>query len=79
MTTPVKALKELKEIITGNVDFNKELYLSASHDIHERPEIGNEEFFASARLIKILEDEGFEVERAVAGHETSFVARKKFE
>ncbi|MCM3574253.1 M20 family metallopeptidase [Mesobacillus subterraneus] len=79
MTTPVKALKELKEIITGNVDFNKELYLSASHDIHERPEIGNEEFFASARLIKILEDESFEVERAVAGHETSFVARKKSE
>lgn len=77
MTTPVKALQELKEIITGNVELNKELYLSASHDIHERPEIGNEEFFASARLIKILEDEGFEVEKAVAGHETSFVARKR--
>jgi amidohydrolase len=79
MTTPVKALQELKEIITGNVELNRELYLSASHDIHERPEIGNEEFFASARLIKILEDEGFEVEKAVAGHETSFVARKKSE
>jgi amidohydrolase len=79
MSTPVKALKELKEIITGNVELNKELYLSTSHEIHERPEIGNEEFFASARLIKILEDEGFEVERAVAGHETSFVARKKSE
>jgi amidohydrolase len=79
MTTPVKALKELKEIITGNVELNKELYLSASHEIHERPEIGNEEFFASARLTKILEDEGFEVEKAVAGHETSFVARKKSE
>ncbi|MEW8969167.1 MAG: M20 family metallopeptidase [Mesobacillus sp.] len=79
MSTPVKALKELKEIITGNVELNKELYLSTSHEIHERPEIGNEEFFASTRLIKILEDEGFEVERAVAGHETSFVARKKSE
>lgn len=79
MTTPVKALQELKEIIAENVELNKELYLSASHDIHKRPEIGNEEFFASARLIKILEDEGFEVERAVAGHETSFVARKKSE
>lgn len=79
MTTPIKTLQELKEIITGNVELNKELYLSASHDIHERPEIGNEEFFASARLIKILEDEGFEVEKAVAGHETAFVARKKSE
>jgi amidohydrolase len=79
MPTPVKALKELKDIMTGNVELNKELYLSTSHEIHERPEIGNEEFFASARLIKILEDEGFDVERAVAGHETSFVARKKSE
>jgi amidohydrolase len=79
MSTPVKALKELKDIMTGNVELNKELYLSTSHEIHERPEIGNEEFFASARLIKILEDEGFDVERAVAGHETSFVARKKSE
>ncbi|MGV2942020.1 M20 family metallopeptidase [Mesobacillus sp. LC4] len=79
MTTPVKALQELKDIITEYVELNKELYLSASHEIHERPEIGNEEYFASARLIKVLEDEGFEVERAVAGHETSFVARKKSE
>jgi amidohydrolase len=79
MTTPVKTLNQLKETITGNVELNKELYLSTSHEIHERPEIGNEEFFASARLIKILEDEGFEVEKAVAGHETSFVARKKSE
>lgn len=79
MSTSVKAINELKETIIGNVELNKELYLSTSHEIHERPEIGNEEFFASARLIKILEDEGFEVEKAVAGHETSFVARKKSE
>ncbi|MBT2693502.1 M20 family metallopeptidase [Bacillus sp. ISL-55] len=77
MSTSVKAINELKETIIGNVELNKELYLSTSHEIHERPEIGNEEFFASARLIKILKDEGFEVEKAVAGHETSFVARKK--
>jgi amidohydrolase len=79
MSTPVKALKDLKEIITENVELNKELYLSTSHEVHARPEIGNQEFFASARLIKILEDEGFEVEKAVAGHETSFVARKRSE
>lgn len=77
MSSTVKSLTELKDIIVGNVEFHKDLYLSTSHAIHARPEIGNEEFFASAQLIKILEDEGFEVKKAVAGHETSFVARKK--
>jgi amidohydrolase len=73
------SVKSLKDIITENVELNQYLYLTTSHEIHARPEIGNEEFFASARLIKILEDEGFEVEKAVAGHETSFVARKRSE
>jgi len=67
----------LKETIKQNVESNKELYLSTSHQIHENPEIGNEEFFASSLLTDILVKEGFEVEKAVAGHETSFVARKK--
>lgn len=77
MSAPVKALSELKEAIKKNVEENKELYLSASHQIHATPEIGNEEFFASGLLSGILEKEGFEVERAVAGHETAFLARKK--
>lgn len=73
------SVKSLKDIITENVELNQYLYLTTSHEIHARPEISNEEFFASARLINILEDEGFEVEKAVAGHETSFVARKRSE
>ncbi|MGV3263818.1 M20 family metallopeptidase [Cytobacillus pseudoceanisediminis] len=77
MAAPVKALSELKEAIKKNVEGNKELYLSASHQIHATPEIGNEEFFASGLLSGILEKKGFEVERAVAGHETAFLARKK--
>ena len=77
MAAPVIALSELKEAIKKNVEDNKELYLSASHQIHANPEIGNEEFFASGLLSGILEKEGFEVERAVAGHETAFLARKK--
>lgn len=67
----------LKETIISDVENNKALYLETSHKIHENPEIGNEEFFASSLLTEILEKEGFEVEKAVAGHETSFVARKK--
>lgn len=77
MTAPVKALSELKEAIKKNVEDKKELYLSTSHQIHANPEIGNEEFFATGLLSGILEKEGFEVERAVAGHETAFLARKK--
>ena len=67
----------LKETIIQNVESNKEAYLATSHAIHAKPEIGNEEFFASSLLIDHLEKEGFTVEKAVAGHETSFVARKK--
>lgn len=67
----------LKETIIANVETNKALYLQTSHKIHENPEIGNEEFLASSLLTEILEKEGFSVEKAVAGHETSFVARKK--
>ncbi|RSD25914.1 M20 family metallopeptidase [Mesobacillus subterraneus] len=77
MSSPVKSRNELKDVIVGNVELHKERYLQTSHAIHARPEIGNEEFFASSQLIQILEDEEFEVEKAVAGHETSFVARKK--
>ena len=67
----------LVEKIKENIDQNKELYISTSHKIHANPEIGNEEFFASSLLTEILENEGFSVTKAVAGHETSFIARKK--
>lgn len=68
---------KLNETIIENVESNKDLYITTSHKIHENPEIGNEEFFASNLLTDILVKEGFEVTKAVAGHETSFVARKK--
>ncbi|MDR9833497.1 M20 family metallopeptidase [Staphylococcus coagulans] len=45
-----------------------------SHQIHERPEIGNEELFASRLLIDHLIECGFEVERDIAGHSTGFIA-----
>ncbi|MFD1065879.1 M20 family metallopeptidase [Oceanobacillus locisalsi] len=66
-----------KSIISENIERNKDRYIQTSHDIHNNPEIGNEEFYASGLLTKVLEEEGFTVEKAVAGHETSFVARYK--
>ncbi|MBP2242031.1 amidohydrolase [Cytobacillus eiseniae] len=77
MTTPLKTIEELKEAIIENVESKRALYLSTSHQIHANPEIGNEEYFASGLLIQLLEEEGFTVEKAVAGHETAFLARKK--
>ena len=78
MTTKYSTIvNELKEKILQDIDSKKTSYLSTSHDIHDRPEIGNEEYFASSLLSSILEEEGFSVEKKVAGHETSFYASKK--
>jgi amidohydrolase len=74
LSTVVETLKEAA-ILT--IDNNKEKYLQISHSIHENPEIGNEEFFASKLLADLLQSEDFSVERGVAGHETAFLARKK--
>ncbi|PKR83749.1 M20 family metallopeptidase [Heyndrickxia camelliae] len=65
-----------REQIVRNIEDSKELYIRASHQIHEKPEIGNQEFFASETLTEILEKAGFNVTRNVAGHETGFIARK---
>jgi amidohydrolase len=74
-----QVITHLSEAIKANIDANKERYIETSHQIHANPEIGNEEFFASEQLMKILEEEGFTVEKGVAGHETAFVARYKSE
>src|SRR5699024_3862180 len=66
-----------KEEIINDIEKNKKRYIATRHDIHGNPEIGNEEFYASRLLINLLEDEGFTVEKEVAGHKTAFVARKK--
>ncbi|MBU5212305.1 M20 family metallopeptidase [Heyndrickxia oleronia] len=68
--------ESLRESIVKSIEDSKELYIEASHKIHENPEIGNQEFFAAKTLTAILEKAGFDVTRNVAGHETGFVARK---
>ncbi|MGG3575368.1 M20 family metallopeptidase [Bacillus gobiensis] len=64
------------ELITNSINENKELYIQTSQAIHAKPEIGNQEFFASKTHVNILENAGFTVDTAVAGHETSFYAVK---
>ncbi|WP_430494223.1 M20 family metallopeptidase [Rossellomorea marisflavi] len=67
----------LRDQIIANLEENKEKYIEISHAIHDRPEIGNEEFYASKTHAELLESEGFTVERGVAGHETALLARRK--
>ncbi|GIO27967.1 M20 family metallopeptidase [Ornithinibacillus bavariensis] len=63
-------------LIVESIDSNRQKYIETSQAIHARPEIGNQEFFACEQHVALLESEGFVVETAVAGHETSFYAVK---
>lgn len=65
-----------RDIIISSIESNRDLYIQTSQEIHANPEIGNQEFFASEKHVKLLKDEGFVVTTAVAGHETSFYAVK---
>lgn len=69
-------VKERRELLTKSIDDKRELYIQTSQDIHAIPEIGNQEFYASAKHVELLKNAGFEVTTAVAGHETAFYAVK---
>ncbi len=64
----------VKQKILDYIDNNRLHYLDMSHQIHERPELGNEELFASRLLIDHLKRNDFEVKRDIAGHATGFIA-----
>ena len=54
---------------------NKESeFIEISHRIHECPELGNQEVFASGLLMQELTKYGFEIEQDIAGHQTGFIA-----
>lgn len=64
----------VKQQILDYIDNHRLNYLDMSHQIHERPELGNEELFASRLLIDHLKQHDFEVIRDIAGHATGFIA-----
>ncbi|AQQ54403.1 M20 family metallopeptidase [Planococcus lenghuensis] len=68
---------ETKNIIEQSIAAGRSRYIETSQAIHARPEIGNQEFYASETLSRLLEEAGFTVERNVAGHETAFFASKE--
>lgn len=69
-------IKDIRKKIVSGIDIMKDSYINISHSIHDHPETGNKEFFASKLLENTLEREGFSIKRSVAGHPTSFIARK---
>ncbi|WP_251518189.1 M20 family metallopeptidase [Staphylococcus sp. Marseille-Q6910] len=64
-----------KQSILDYIESEKHKYIDISHLIHQRPELGNEEIFASRTLIDQLIEQDFKVETDIAGHGTGFIAR----
>ncbi|MCG9970346.1 amidohydrolase [Christiangramia crocea] len=58
----------------SNLESQKEKYSEIAHTIWEYAEMGYQEEKSSALLQKTLEDEGFKIEKGVAGIPTAFIA-----
>ena len=69
-------LNPLQNKIIAAIDAAASELVSASHQIHDKPELGYEELFASKLLEDTIESHGFHVERGLAGIPTAFRARK---
>ena len=65
----------VKRRVCDSIDARGGKLIALSHAIHERPELGYEEHFASSSLADALAEGGFEVERHAFGLETAFAAR----
>ncbi|MCZ3387768.1 MAG: M20 family metallopeptidase [Actinomycetia bacterium] len=61
--------------VTANVEGMRDTLITLSHDISADPELSYNEHRAAARCADLLEQHGFEVERASYGQPTSFAAR----
>lgn len=68
------SIKKLKNELLKLVDQNSQLLIEVSDALWEYAEIALLEYKSSKTLIKVLEKEGFDVEREVAGMPTAFVA-----
>lgn len=67
-------LKELKEQIQALVDQDAERLHSMAREIYDHPELGNEEYRASALLVDALKEAGFIIEKPYLDVETGFKA-----
>ncbi len=69
-------LDATQEKIMASIEAASDQVLVVSQQIHDHPELGNQEFFASSLLVQTLREYGFETETGFAGLETAFCARK---
>jgi amidohydrolase len=69
-------LDTTQEKIIVSIDTASDQVLDVSRQIHDHPELGSQEFFASGLLVQTLREHGFEIETGFAGLETAFCARK---
>jgi len=67
-------IAELKRKVKDSVESQKQQLIQLSLNIHDNPELGFKEEKASAWLASYLEDNGFHVERGIAGLPTAFRA-----
>lgn len=63
-----------KQLALETIDRHADTFKRISREIGKRPELGHEEFFASALLCEELEKLGFQVERNVLDLPTAFIA-----
>jgi amidohydrolase len=64
-----------KEAARRSIDEHRDVLIGVSNRIHGEPELGHQEFKASALLVEALRGHGYDVELDVAGMKTAFVAR----
>jgi len=64
----------MRNFIKEEAERMKAIFFDTSDYIHNNPELGNEETKSSKKLIDLLEENDFCVERGVVGRETAFKA-----
>lgn len=62
-----------RDKIIKYADARGPLYIEVAKQLHANPEVSNYEFFAQKILSELLEKEGFEVVKDIAGHRTGFL------
>lgn len=67
-------MEKLKKQSMDWIMENQPRYFKIADAIWEKPELSMQEYFASSLLCKSLEEEGYEVEKGVAGMPTAFIA-----
>ena len=67
-------MEQLAGILDGYIEQKREKLVSLSEEIWRYAEVGFQEFQSAEALARCLEEEGFSVERQIAGIPTAFVA-----